>query len=283
MDSPGVVLLSQHLGLPVVTPTGERLGRVADLTVRLGEVRPVVHRLLVKAGRSSGYALAWADVGELVAGRVLLREEAEFVEADLTGPALDAGELLLARDVLDTQVVDLRGHRLSRVSDVLLTDSAGDLQVVGVDLGSAALLRRLGLGAITRGRPMLAVDWADLHLTSPRGHQVQLTTTNASFQRLDAAGLAELLARLGTPPATDILRAVEPAHAAAALHRSHTQTGHRLLRALSADEQQELTAAAAAEHAQRIGELGRPLSPLRHRRFMRTSGWRAHRPPGSGS
>ena len=34
--------------------------------------------------------------------------------------ALDADEILLGRDVLDTQVVDVVGQRLARVADVLL-------------------------------------------------------------------------------------------------------------------------------------------------------------------
>ena len=51
--------------------------------------------------------------------------------------ALDPDEILLVRDVLDTQIVDVVGQRLARVADVLLArrpDAA--LEPVGVEVGS---------------------------------------------------------------------------------------------------------------------------------------------------
>ena len=61
---------------------------------------------------------------------------------------LEQDELLLVRDVLDTQIIDVVGHRVSRVSDVVITHRAdGRLEVVAVEVGSAAVFRRLGLRA----------------------------------------------------------------------------------------------------------------------------------------
>lgn len=279
MDTPATVVLSERLGIPVVTQAGHRIGHVADLTVRLGPARPSVSRLLVKAGRSSAYQLNWADVAEMTPTRVVLRANANAVAVNPTRPPLETHDLLLARDVMDTQVVDLRERRLSRVSDVLLRQTADGLEVVAVDLGTAGLLRRLGLGWLTRRLPLLVVDWADLHLTSRRGHAVQLSTRAASFHRLDSRGLAELLTRLSTQRATDVIRAVDPAHAAAALHHSHSHTGRRLVHALSTEDRRRLVAAAAHDHAHTITELGKHTSPIRRRRFLRTSGWRLRRPP----
>jgi hypothetical protein len=49
---------------------------------------------------------------------------------------LIADELLLARDVLDCQIVDLAGRRVTRASDVVLAAApGGDLVVAGVELG----------------------------------------------------------------------------------------------------------------------------------------------------
>jgi hypothetical protein len=56
-------------------------------------------------------------------------------------PALEDRELLLAQDVLDTQVVDLVGRRLSRVSDVFITAGPDSkLEVAAVDVGARSLL-----------------------------------------------------------------------------------------------------------------------------------------------
>jgi hypothetical protein len=204
------------------------------------------------------------------------------LRADPRSPPLEADEVLLARDVMDTQVVDLLGHHLSRVSDVLLegADHPGEerLLVVAVDLGTAGLLRRLGLGLLAGGS-VVAVEWRHLHLTSTRGHAVQLTTDQAGFRTLDPHGLAELLTRLSTPRARDVIRAIDPARAAAAIHHSHPHAGRRLVHALSSEERARLVAHAADEHARTITRLGRPTSPAHHRRYRRTAGWRLHRPP----
>ena len=284
MDHPGT-LLSHELGRRVTTYGGSALGRVVDMTVSLGPDRPPVRRLLVQAGRSSGYLVPARDV-ERVADRqspwvVRAGVDVAALRADPRRPPLEADEVLLARDVMDTQVVDLLGHHLSRVSDVLLdhgTERDGHLEVVAVDLGTAGLLRRLGLGALA-GTSVVALGWQHLHLTSTRGHAVQLTTDQAGFRRLDPHGLAELLTRLSTPRARDVIRAVDPAHAAAAIHHSHPHAGRRLLHALSSEERARLVAHAADEHARTITRLGHPTSPAHHRRFRRTAGWRLHRPP----
>src|SRR5699024_8722759 len=112
---------------------------------------------------------------------------------------------------------DLEGHRLARVSDVLLHPRGSGLEVLGVDLGVAGLLRRLLPRAVRRGRTSVPLDWDRLHLTSPRGHAVQLAADAAGFRSLDAHGLAHLLGRLTTDAGVDLVRAVAPAHAAAAL------------------------------------------------------------------
>jgi sporulation protein YlmC with PRC-barrel domain len=273
--------LSGLLGLPVVTQTGRRMGRLADVTVHLGPARPATERLLVRSGRTTGHLVAWSEVTEATERRLVLREDAPRARVHPRRPPLEPDELLLGRDVLDTQVVDLRGQRLSRVSEVLLDRSGDTPVVVAVDLGVAALLRRIGLGRLVGRIPPVTVAWADLHLTSRRGHVVQLSTDAATFRRLDARALAGLVARLSTRKATDLLHVVPPAHAAAALHHSHPHTGRRLLAALGPEDRRRLAHGATGEHAATIRELGRPVPALRRRRFLRTAGWRVRRPPRS--
>lgn len=272
--------LSPALGLPVRDSDGARIGRLADLTVIVGAEQPRVRRLLVRASRSTGYLVAWDQVDRFGPHGLTLRPGVDLLGTRLSRPGLDAHELLLARDVMDTQVVDLRGRRLARVSEVLLQEDGADLVVIAVDLGMAALLRRIGPRLLARAGPVVAVAWRDLHLTSRRGHLVQLSTAAPSFQRLEARDLAELLTRLSTGKATDLIVAVSPARAAAALHHSHPHTARRLVEALGAEGRQRVAAGAAEEHAHTIAALAEQRSPFRRRRFRRTAGWRVRRPPG---
>lgn len=259
------------------------VGRLRDVTVHLGPPHPVVDHLLVHHGRSA-FLLAWPSGAVLTRRRLWLPSDPRpmAVAVDLADPALDEDELLLGRDVMDTQVVDLAGHRLSRVSDLLLARRAdGRLEVAAADVGTAGLVRRLGLGPLIGRISPTAVDWADLHLTSSRGHTVQLSTGTAGFRRLDDRGLAELLTRLSTEHASDVVRQVAPEHAAAALDKTHPHVGRRLLHAMGATDAQRLQTAAKPKQAARLAALRRPQPPLHRRRLLRTAGWRSHRPSGS--
>jgi len=66
------------------------------------------------------------------------------------------------------------------------------LEVAAVDVGAGSLLRRLGLRRLgDRIKPFI-VDWTELHLTSHRGHTVQLATAPTAIHRLDASELPHL-------------------------------------------------------------------------------------------
>lgn len=253
---------------------------MSDLTVRLGPAHPLVDRALVRSGRTA-FLVDWDDVAELTASHVSLKPGARLQRTATSGPSLRADEILLARDVLDTQVVNLSGHGLARVADVLMVDHGGGLEVVGVDVGLRTLLRRIVPGRLAGNTPSETVDWQDLHLTSTRGHLAQLRTTTAAFRKLDARGLAELLARLGTESASQVVQAVPPAHAAAAMDHAHPHTTTRILRALGAEDARPILEA-APDPASRLIEIQARGTPVRGRRFRRTAGWRRYPPTRSG-
>ena len=278
------LLVSEVIGLDVVDPHGALIGHVADLTVRLGAVHPSVHRVVVRSNRRSRVVLPWraltwptertgAVVADAQRGLSVGRDD-EWVEAD---------ELLLGCDVLDTQVVDLKGVHLARVADLFLLNHQGRaLEVVAADLGFGALLRRTGLGGAARAltlRPV-AVDWQDLHLTSSRAHAVQISTLTAPFRALDSQNLARLLTVLTTDDAVAVLGAVAPRQGADAVRHSHPVTARRLVRALDANGLRRLLDAVPSTQTAAVRDLMSHRPDLAGRRFRRLSGWRRYRPPG---
>jgi len=275
---PHVLTLSSLLGHTVRTSEGLRIGRLVDLTVTLTDPYPNVARMLVRARRGSMTFLPWSAVDRRGPHELTLSPGTTVAPASPSLPELGPAEILLRRDVLDTQVVDLLGLRLSRVCEVLLaSQDNGGLAVAAVDLGLLALLPRLRLGRPTSA-PQKPVAWQDLHFASPRAHEVQVSTDTAGYQRLDAAGLAELLTRLSTQNASEILRTVDPDVAAIAVHRSHPETARRILRALEPEDARRLTAVMTSHHPRRTQALVAQPSPLRARRYLRTAGWRRLRP-----
>src|SRR4051812_22704599 len=111
--------LSEELGQAVWDADGARFGTLVDLAIADGDDRPEVLHLVVGVdGRR--VTLPWRDVASFEHGRVELCSS--VVRPDGGDPSsLGPHELRLDRDVLDAQIVDLRGHRLVRCGDVLLT------------------------------------------------------------------------------------------------------------------------------------------------------------------
>jgi hypothetical protein len=160
---------------------------------------------------------------------------------------------------------------------LVVAGSDGRFEVAAVDVGTGSLLRRMGLRRLGDRFAPVAVDWADLDLTSRRGHVIQLATATTGRHRLHASGLVELLARLSTEKAVDVVRAVHRACSAAALHASHPELRRRLLHGLPPQEVRQLIDAAPPASARLLRELH--AAPKAPRRKLRTSVWRLRRPP----
>jgi len=284
--------LTTETGQPVHGADGRHIGRLVDVTVRLGPRHPPVHRLVVDGPRGragSGpdhprHLLDWDTVGTFEHTRVQLHVTGAEVAATAVERAdtmdLSPDELLLRRDLLDTQIVDVAGQRVQRVGDVLLVRADHRLDAAAVDVGFGAVIRRLGLARLSRRLPEQAIDFGDLHLTSARGHLVQLATPASALHRLDRAGLAQLLARLPTEDAADVAAAVDPALAAAAIASSHPEVGTRVALALEDDEAGPVLAAVPGEQGRHLRHLRRDRAV--RRRFERHRSWRRYLPSGSG-
>ena len=190
-------MFTDELGRAVRRGDGTRIGKVDDLIVVLGETDPHVVALRVRVGRRH-FRVPWSAVASFAEDVVITDDP---IEDELAGD-----ELLLARDVLDTQIFDLGGRRLTRVGDIELVWRDRELRVAGVDIGAAPLLRRLGLGVFAWRAAAKVIPWNELHLTSVRGHQVQLDTPTARVHTLTEDELAALGARL-TPHARSRLYA----------------------------------------------------------------------------
>jgi sporulation protein YlmC with PRC-barrel domain len=256
-----MLLLSRQAAKSVRSAEGAEIGRVQDLTVRIGPGHPTVHRLVVGRHGQRPSLVPWSAVSAVgpTAVRLGVRDPSPVTSYG-DDSDLEPDELLLRRDVLDTQIFDARSQRMTRVSDVLLTPSAdGRLEIVAVDVSLRAVVRRLGLVRLSEHLPEDAVDWSDLHLTSDRGHAIQLATTTAAVHRLDAHGLAQLITRLNLEDAHDVIRTVSPARAAEAMSLTHPDVRARLRPALYA---------ASTSSG----------SPKRRPRLSRHKGWRHNRP-----
>jgi hypothetical protein len=194
-------LLTDLVGAYVRDGDG-RIGRLRDLGVHLAaEAWPVVAlRIATRAGELE---LPWAAV------RV---QEPECLEVDPSLEANGADPTWLASRVLDHELLDVDGKRVVRVGDVVLERREG-LVAVGIEIGPAPIVRRLGLhrAASRLRRDLIGV--AAIHVPQAPGEPLALATTRARLATIETHALVELLERLPKPAAHDVLEVLPPERA----------------------------------------------------------------------
>src|SRR3954470_10085386 len=135
-----MLYLSEVLNLPIIDSQNRTLGRVADLTARPASNYPRIALIKLRTGRRSHRYISWEEVRDFESTQIILSRRG----SDLTLARLQDEDILLAKNVLDKQIVDLEDRKLVRVQDVQLARMGRDLQVLGVDISTSALVRRLG-------------------------------------------------------------------------------------------------------------------------------------------
>jgi hypothetical protein len=204
-QAPPILHLSQVVGSPLRDANGERLGKVEDVIVRLGGIGypPITGFLVNVAGRTS--FLGAERVSDIGPDGVVLRE----AKLDLRRFERRPDEVLLRRDVLDRQLINVEGARLVRANEIELAHVAGSWRVVGVDTGPRGGLRRLlpkRLGAhIATGE---FLDWASLEPFVGHVPTVRLRVPHPKLAKLHPAQIADLVEAASRREGEEIIQAV---------------------------------------------------------------------------
>ena len=203
--SPRVLHLALVTGGDLLDPAGAKLGRVDDLIVRLGEDEypPVTGLLATLAGRQ---VFVPADaIAEIEHGSVRMRAR----RLDLQPFERPPDEVLLKKDVLDRQLINVDGARLVRTNEIELARLDGWYRVVGVDTGLRGLLRRVVPRALAHSVGTTGfLDWASVEPFTGHVPSVRLRVPHPKLARLHPAQLADLVEQASHHEGQEILGAV---------------------------------------------------------------------------
>ena len=204
-QAPPILHLSQVVGSPLRDADGGRLGKVEDLIVRLGGsgYPPITGFLVSVAGRPS--FLGAERVSEIGTDGVVMRK----AKLDMRHFERRPEEVLLKRDLLDRQLINVQGARLVRANEIELALGGGSWRVVGVDTGARGGLRRLlpkGLGAhIATGE---FLDWAGVEPFVGHVPTVRLRVPHPKLAKLHPAQIADLVEAASRREGEEIIQAV---------------------------------------------------------------------------
>ncbi len=252
------VSLSELLGSTVYDASGAASGRVREVALTPQEDRSRVSLLIVKT--STGNRVLPLTAVSAINGGI----KASTAAADWTSADGSEGLLLLSRDLLDQQVIDVHGRKVVRVNDVdFHHDSAQNrsvLRVGGVDVGARGAVRRLlkgmvpavALRALLLKVPPREIPWdfVDLIETDP-ARRVKLKISHERLAKLHPADIADIVEDLAPDEREAVFETLDENVAAGALEELEPKVQKAVLESLdsnrAADIVEEMEPDAAAD------------------------------------
>jgi magnesium transporter len=195
--------LTSMLGNPVYDSTGEKLGTVSDLAISTGEVFPRITSLAFKGPGRTPFMISWRKyVGDYDEDSITLNTESYNIRFSYLQPK----EILLARDLLDQQIVDTQGIKVVRVNDLKLSPSGSQLRLLGAEVGIRGLLRGIApwleravvsvAKVFGKKIPEQLIAWNYMDLIDRDLSKVQLSVTHKRLEELHPADVADILEQL---------------------------------------------------------------------------------------
>src|SRR5712691_11560571 len=221
-----MLYLSQVLSRPIRDLEGERVATIKEIIVRLGdEDHPRVTGLVARYRRRDFFVSRWriTDLNEQGA-----RLNSDIL--DLRPFVRRDGEVLLARDVLDKQLIDVDGKRVVRVNDVQIIEAAGEWRVTGADVSLQGLWRRLApAGFMGTRRAVEVIDWSDVGYLATDAATVQLKSSSGKLARLHPVEIARLAEALSYHHGSEVVESLDDETAAETLEEMPAERQARIL------------------------------------------------------
>ncbi|MBV9217641.1 MAG: magnesium transporter [Acidobacteria bacterium] len=223
-----MLYVSQIQNRPIFDARGERIATISDVLVRYGdEEHPPVIGLIARYRRRN-FFMPSRDFKDLSAHGARMTSTI----LDLAPFTRREGEVLLGRDVLDNQLIDVDGKRVVRVNDVQLIETGGEWRVSGADVSLQGFVRRLmPKGFFGSDRPVEVIDWKDVGYlaTDTTTVTVQLKSSKDKLSRLHPVEIAQLAESLSPIHRTEVVESLDDEVAADTLEEMSTEAQARIL------------------------------------------------------
>jgi magnesium transporter len=260
---PHMFFLSDILGHAVFDGADRKVGVLHDVAAYMGPSYPVVTKIRVRTrrhllGKGSLLFVNWSEVLGMEGPNLILKGSLPTEE-----PQLRQRELLLWKNVLDKQMVDVSGRKIVRVNDVALGTIGRTARVTGVAIGGAAVLRRLGFLGAARLLPFwklrdTIVPWESVVPLDYTATNVQLNVQMERLARLHTADLAQILSEMSQSERSMVFDSLDDDTVADIIEEFEPREQAQLLEAIEDERVPDVVAAMEPDDA---ADVLQELSP----------------------
>src|ERR1051326_7260056 len=238
------IALSSILGASVYDSTGALAGHVREVALSPRDDPSRISDFVVNT--KEGDRLLPARQVKAVLGSTIQVTGASHDWQPLTS---SEGMLLLERDLLDQQIIDVSGRKVVRVNDIDLrreqVNGAIKLRIGRVDIGLRGAIRRLLKGlapsraieALAARMPEKSIPWeaVDLIETDP-ARRVHLKLEYERLSKLHPADIADILEELAPDEREAVFQSLDEEVAAEALEEIDPRMQVELMRSIDSDK-----------------------------------------------
>ncbi len=212
------------IGKPVVDAAGEKIGTISDLAISTGEVFPRITSLAFKGPGHVPFMISWRKyVNRFDEDGIVLSVDAK----DIRFSYLQPDEVLLARDLMNRQIVDTQGMKVVRVNDLKLSQSGTQLRLLGAEVGVRGILRGLHpllerivvrISKLFKQRfDEQIIAWNYMDLLDRDLSEVQLSVSHKRLDELHPADVADILEQLDPQQRASVFKHLDEASASDAI------------------------------------------------------------------
>jgi magnesium transporter len=226
------IFLSSVLGKTVINPQGHEIGRLRDLVMVPGDDFPEVSHLLVQ-NKGRTLSIPWKRV--TLFNRLVITVTGSLQSIPDYRPR--EGDILMRRDILDRQIVDVNGAKVVRVNDLKLGSLKERLCVFFVDVGFRGLLRRMGyenfgekIASLFKHQlPHYHISWEYVQLLEMNLFRLTLTVARDQLKEIHPADLAQIISNIPSGNIQAVLNSLDTETAGEAIHELEPELRSRVI------------------------------------------------------
>lgn len=248
----GELFVSELLKKSVLDKMGEPIGALTDFILVPGDIFPRISALVVSRGKKA-FVIPWESVN--IFNRRIISVSVKG--KDLVPREILEEEMLLCRDLLDKQIVDIDGAKVVRVNDLKMGELHGQLCLMAADVGLRGLIRRLGLEHhgeklarfLGYKIPKNLISWNYLQSLKPKLTRLALNIPRHKLSELHPADIAHILSQIPQKDRAAIIDTLDIETAAETLEEMGTADQASIIEDMDAEHASDILEHMAPDEA----------------------------------
>lgn len=233
-----MIYFSEVKGKKIVTEDGVLVGKLKDLIFIVVNL-PAVTKLCIENPKKETLIIS-IDFLKKITNTIIIKKNYQTT-------ILEDNELFVNKNLLDEQIIDLKGNKIVKVNDVAIQDKP-NFYIAGVDIGLLGIIRWFGLESLyNKIRSYLPINfssqflsWGDIQPLELARGKVKLNVKQEKLTSLHPADLADYLERTNLKNITQIVSLIDKNYATRVIAEMNPNFQIALLKRLGLEKTEKI-------------------------------------------